>query len=332
MSMTDSNSSQPVYLMNSSPDLPPAFASYAEEELAQAQAFGPGKHGICRATFARKPTEDTRLVDEYTKVPFHLSGTLDSDPGSGFTTLCLQDPTGGVLQGDRHEIDITALEDSRVHLTTQSATKVQSMHTNFAHLETKMTAKSGSYVEYFPGPTLLNENARCLQTASIDIQGDGVVLISDVFSPDGLTTHEPFGFDHYLSRIRARVDDILVCNDTVELQPEDGRPDNQAVLAEFQCIGSLYVFAPSQPAEKLADHIYSQVIEPSHSLKSHSDDDDSGTRQPTSIGVSTLPHSAGITIRILGHRVTDIHQTLQACWKVLRETILNEPIPKDRRY
>lgn len=318
---------------NQSTQLPPKFDKYATEELTQASAFGPGKHGIFEATLSRKEGGETRLLREYTKVPYHLTGTLNNDPAPGLTTLCLQDPTGGVVQGDRHQINITARDRTRAHITAQSATKVQSMRANFAHLDTKITAGADSYVEYFPGATLLNQNSRCLQTLTVDLSETGVVLVSDIFSADGLTAHEPFDFDHYMSRVTARVDDKLVCTDTIELQPQNGKPDDQATLAEFQSIGSLYIFAPSQTSQDLADKIYTEAVKPIQSDEKISEEQTKGNcTEELALGVSTLPFSAGTIVRLLGHRTTDVQEGIRKAWSATREVILDEPIPKDRRY
>jgi len=312
--------------------LPPQFAEYATEELAQAPAFGAGKDGVFEAILSREEGSETRLLREYTKVPYHLTGTLRNDPAPGLTTLCLQDPTGSIVQGDRHRVDITARDRARAHITTQSATKVQSMQANFAHLDTKITAGTDSYVEYFPGPTLLNQDARCLQTLSIDLAETGVVLVSDIFSPEGLTEHDPFDFDHYLSRVTARVDGKLVCTDTVELQPTSGRPDDQATLAEFQSIGSLYVFAPSHTPDDLADRIYTEAVEPIQANGGTDNQTKENSSGQIAIGVSTLPYSAGSVVRLLGQRTTDVQEGIRKAWSATREAILDEPIPTDRRY
>lgn len=296
--------------------IPRAFRAYGDEALSQAPAFGPGKNGVFEATLAREQGGETRLLREYTKVPYHLSGTLDTDPADGLTTLCLQEPTGGVAQGDRHSIDVTARDRARAHVTTQSATKVHSMHANYAHLDATLAAGPDAHLEYLPGPTIVNENARCLQTVSVDLDPSAVVIVGDVLVPDGLSGHDPFSFDHYSSRVEARCGGDLVCADTVDLQPTAGSPDDLATMAGHSVVGSLYVFAPAVDADGLSAAIHDRVA----------------SDGATAAGVSALADGAGVSVRVLGTRSADVVGAVTAAWDETRQQTLGAGAPRDRRY
>ena len=294
--------------------VPPAFAEYGEQELAQAPAFGHGKDGRFEATLAREPGGETRLLEELARVPYHLTGTLDTDPAPGLTTLCLQEPTGGVAQGDRHSMDVHAREHARGHITTQSATKVHSMDANYAHLSASLSAEADAHLEYMPGATILNESARCLQTISVDVDPEGVVLLTDVLAPDGLSDHEPFDFDHYSSRVEARCDGELICLDTVDLQPTTGRPTDPATMGEFGALGTLYAFAPGHDAGALADAVHEAIAD------------------EAAAGVSALPDGAGVSVRVLGEDPSAVEQTIRAAWAPLRRATLDSGLPRERWY
>lgn len=298
--------------------VPPAFEQYGAEPLPQAEAFGLGKNGVFEATLAREPGGQTRLLREVTRVPYHLPGPLDIDPAEGLTTLCLQEPTGGVAQGDRHSVDVQARERARAHVTTQSATKVHSMKANYAHLSATLEAGPDAYLEYLPGPTILNEDARCLQTLSIDVADSAVVVVSDILVPDGLSGHDPFGFDHYRSSLEARCDGDLVCADTVDLQPTAGRPDDPATMGEYSVLGTLYAFAPGHDETALADAVHRRLTEP-----------DDGE---VAAGVSALADGAGVSTRVLGHRSSDVVDGVERAWAGIREETLGAAIPKNRWY
>ena len=296
--------------------VPQPFREYGKERLAQAPAFGPGKNGVFEATLARQPGGETRLLRDYVKVPYHLTGALDTDPVPGLTTLCLQEPTGGVAQGDRHRIDITAKERARVHVTTQSATKVHSMRANYAHLDGSLRVGPDAHLEYFPGATIVNEDARCLQTLSIDLDPTASAIVSDVFVPGGLSHQEPFGLDHYCSRLRARCDGRLICSDSIDVRPTDDDPRDQATVGEYDVIGSLYVLAPSETTDELVNVIRDRL------------DPTEGTHS----AVSSLPYESGAVVRVLGHRSTDVIDTVTAAWDETRRAILGVGAPADRRY
>lgn len=296
--------------------VPEAFEGYGEDPLPQAPAFGTGKDGVLEATLARRPDGETRLLSERVKVPYHLAGTLDTDPVPGMTTLCLQEPTGGVAQGDRHRLDIDARERARAHVTTQSATKVHSMRANYAHLETTLRADANAHLEYVPGPTILNEDSRCLQTVSVELDPTARAIVADVLVPDGLTGQEPFGFDHYHSRVEARCDGRLRCVDTVDLRPSDRDPRDRATVGEYGVVGSLYVLAPSSDAGALSERIHDRL------------DGTPGTKA----GVSTLPYETGVVVRVLGDRGADVTATIRTAWDETRLAAFGVGAPADRRY
>ena len=296
--------------------IPDSFERYGEEPLQQAPAFGPGKDGVFEATLARNPGGETRMLRDYARVPYHLTGTLDTDPAPGLTTLCLQEPTGGVAQGDRHSIEITAEDRARARVTTQSATKVHSMRSNYAHLDGTFRVGPDAHLEYLPGPTIVNEDARCLQTLSVDLEPTASAIVSDVLVPDGLTGQEPFGFDHYHSRLEARCDGRLICSDAVDLRPDERDPRDPATVGEFGVVGTLYVLAPSEPADELADAIHGRL------------EQIDGTRA----GVSELAYGSGVSVRVLGDRSTDVVETVTAAWDGARHALLGVGAPDDRRY
>ncbi|MHC3436788.1 urease accessory protein UreD [Natrialbaceae archaeon A-gly3] len=296
--------------------VPDSFRAYGEESLSQAPAFGPGKDGIFEATLVRQAGGETRLVGEYTKVPYHLTGTLDSDPAPGLTTLCLQEPTGGVAQGDRHSIDVTARERARAHVTTQSATKVHSMRENYAHLDATLEAGPDAHLEYVPGPTIVNEDARCLQTVTVDLAETASVVVADVLVPDGLSAHDAFGFDHYHSRLEARCDDRLVCADAVDLRPDERDPRDPATVGEYGVVGTVYVLAPDEDTDALSTAIHERLAD----------------HEAVRAGVSGLAYGAGVSVRLLGNRSADVTAAVTAAWDETRREILGVGAPADRRY
>jgi urease accessory protein len=298
--------------------VPPAFREYGEQHLPQSPAFGHGKNGIAELVVARDGDNPTRLLSDFVKVPYHLTGTLDSDPAPGLTTICLQDPTGAVTQGDRHTLSVEARRGSRAHVTNQSATKVQSMKASYAHLDATLVAESGAYLEYIPGPTILNENARCLQTTAVKMADDATVIVGDVFVPNGLSEHEPFSFDHFHSRLEASVDGSLVCADAVDLRPDERDPRDPATVGAFGVIGTLYVFAPSsETLDDLADAIHDRLAE----------------MPDVHGGTSLLRDDAGLTVRVLGDRSADVTAAVDAAWDESRQALLGvgAPIGEEKR-
>jgi urease accessory protein len=180
----------------------PAFEGYATEPVPQAAVGAPGKDGVLELTFA--PTEGgTKLVHDYATVPFHISGTLGHDPHPAADTVFVQSPTGGVAQGDRHAVEITAGRDAVAHVSTQSSTKVQTMTCNYAAADTTLSIGTGGHLDYVPEPTILHADSRYSQELTVDLDPGATAVVSDVVVPGRLARGERFDFERYLSRVRA---------------------------------------------------------------------------------------------------------------------------------
>ncbi|MFW5978357.1 MAG: urease accessory protein UreD, partial [Halohasta sp.] len=181
-----------------------------------------------------------------------------------------------------------------------------------------LVADSGAYLEYLPGPTILNEDARCLQTTTVELADDATVIVGDVFVPNGLSDHDPFSFDHYHSLLEASVGDSLVCADAVDLRPDERDPRDPATVGEFGVVGTLYVFAPSsEELDDLAGAIHDRLA----------------VRSAVHGGTSLLKSEAGLTVRVLGDRSADVTTAIEAAWDESRQALLGvgAPIGEDKR-
>lgn len=307
--------------------LPPAFAEYASEQLDQIPAGTVGKDGVLEARFAGGPS-GTRMLRDYSRVPFHHTGPLGHDRCEGMASLCVQTPTGGVAQGDRHRLSIEAEDGALASVTGQGATKVHSMHANFAHLGVELTATDGSYLEYVPDPTILNQDSRCLQTIDVTVDADSTVVFTDILVPDGLSDHEPFSFERFHSRVTATSDGRRLLTDTVVLDPETQNPRTPGVFGEFGVVGTLYVISPAEDAEALSDAVHERL----ESERSASERPSDGPEGDILAGTSTLVDDAGIAVRVLGDRSTDVTATIGEVWDALRRELLDAPAPDLRKF
>ena len=98
-------------------------------------------------------------------MPFHLDAGA---PDMAF--VYVQNPTGGVFAGDRLGSRVTAERGARVHLTTQSATKLYRMEDGGeAHQDVRIVVGEGAYVEHVPDPLIPQAGARYRQRTAIEL-------------------------------------------------------------------------------------------------------------------------------------------------------------------
>lgn len=303
----------------------PAFEGYAAEAVPQAAVGSPGKDGVLELTFA--PAGDgTALVRDYATAPFHVSGTLGHDPHPRAETVYVQSPTGGVAQGDRHDVTIAVEHDAVGVVSTASATKVLSMTRNYAAADTTLRVGRDAHLDYVPEPTILHADARYCQRVSLDVAPGGSAVLGDVVVPGRLARGERFAFERYLSRVRGCGPDGLLFEDATHLAPGGGASDSAApggvggdpsapgVLGEFDVYGTLFVVAPDHETGALSDDLHAAV-----------------SSTDARAGATALPNDAGVAVRALGYRAEYVAESLRAAWDAARRKLLDAPAPAGRK-
>lgn len=307
----------------------PGFEAYATESVPQAPVGAPGKDGRLELAFESADEGRSRLVRDFARVPFHVSGTLDCDPHPEAATVYVQSPTGGIAQGDRHEIEIAARRGAVGHVSTQSATKVQTMERNYAAADVGLSVGAGGHLEYLPEPTILNAGARFCRDATLTVASDATAIVGEVIVPGRLARGERFDFERFSSRLRVRTPEGLRFEDATELHPgaddrrATGNPTAPGVLGEHAVYGTLYVVAPDgarlggDPAgiERLADAIHDRI-----------DDGDAHA------GATTLPNHAGVLARGLDETTEPVTEALRAGWDEARRALFDVPAPEARTH
>jgi urease accessory protein len=308
----------------------PAFAAYAEESLPGAGVGAAGKDGRLDLRFARDGSE-TRLVRDLARVPFHVSGTLGHDPHPASETVYVQSPSGGVAQGDRHEVSVAVGPHAVAHVTTGSATKVLSMERNYAAADVSLSVGSGGHLDYVPAPTILHPDARYGQATTVDLAPDATAVVGGAVVPGRLARGERFDFERYAATCEVRVDGDLLVADATHLAPGvDGPgPTAPGMMGEFAVLGTLYVLAPGADAAALADRFHEAVATGGQAPADCADSD--GDPPAVTAGATRLPNDAGVLVRALGHRADPVTDALYAAWDAARDGLIGVGAPADRR-
>jgi len=284
------------------------FEAYAAEPVPQAAVGAPGKDGRLELAFA--PGEDgrTRLVHDFARVPFHVSGTLDHDPHPDGVAVYVQSPTGGIAQGDRHDVEIAARAGSVAHVSTGSATKVQSMEANCAAAEVSLSVGEDAHLEYVPEPTILHADARYRQRIDLDLAPGATAVVSETIVPGRLARGERFAFERYRSRFRARGPGSVLFEDVTRMAPGDGTDDPTVpgVLGDAPVQGTLSVLAPGHDGcGELSDVLH-----------------EAAAGGDARAGATTLPADAGVAVRAVGERADEVGAALDRAHGAARSAVI----------
>ncbi|MBV9455204.1 MAG: urease accessory protein UreG [Rubrobacter sp.] len=241
----------------------------------------------------------TVITRRYAKAPFG-SVRANYPDDSGIPEVQVTNPSGGVLGGDRLELEITLEPTAAVSILTQAANKVYrgkkaSQHATF-HL------KEGSFLEYLPHHLIPFAGSNYLQTAEFRVAEDAILLAWDAYAAGRVACGERFAFDVLRARMRIFREGFPEAVDGFELIA-GGEP-----FGGYSYLGVVYVLAP-RDLEPLAEKLHAVLNGSPHALASAS--------APTS-------HLCGA--RILTRDATVLYQLLNSCRTVTR-THLDLPLP-----
>ena len=140
-------------------------------------------------SFERSPTGATVLRRQHVAYPYHVGRVLyvPGDP-AGFATVYVQSCSGGLFQGERLRLAVTAEAGTQVHLTTAASTIVHAMPAGAAVQKLAIVAREGALVEYLPDPLILFPTARLHTTLTIRAAASATVIAGESFllhDPDG---------------------------------------------------------------------------------------------------------------------------------------------------
>lgn len=289
-----------------------AFEAYEAEPIPQAAAGSTGKEGELLLTFDTDGDGRTRLVKDYATVPFHVPGGLTHDQQvPDLATVYVQSPTGGIAQGDRHEIDVTVEADASAHVTTQSAEKVLRMERNCARTDVCLTVEDGGYLEYLPEPTILYPDARYRRETTLEVADGATALVGEILVAGRLARGEAFDFDRLYSRLTVEGPDGLLAEDTTDITPGVDDPRRAGVVGEYPVIGTLYVVGTPELSDRLHERVAAV----------------DGVRG----GATGLPNDAGVLVRLLGPRPGAVAGALEQAWNETRQAELRSTTPVRRK-
>ena len=260
-----------------------------------------GRHGELKLAFVSRNNR-TVMAESFFRVPLQvMKPRYDT---SGCACVYLLSPTGGVVQGDDYQIDVTLAADTHVTLTTQAATKVYAMPLQGATQSMRVRVGEDAIFEYLPDSAILFRDASFSQSISLFLERGAKVVLQEIVMPGRLARGETLVFTQYQSHIEVSDSEGSLLYDTCHLQPEcQPYLTGPGVLEGYACWGSWFLVGDFEMPQW---EVLCEFAEPS-------------LNQPTkSVGGLSQLHRGGIAIRMLAHNAGVIQSTFQTIWDWLK--------------
>ncbi len=263
-------------------EIPGRIRSY-DSMPRQLAANRAGKNGHLRVVF-RNTGNRTVIAEQLSEAPFHAQRALYCEESlSGMAYFYMVSSSGGILQGDRHRIDVTAERDSVVHMTTQGATRIYGMDAGSATQVLNITLEDNAYLEFIPDQIIPYGSSRFYQEANLCVNNDATLFYSEIITPGRVAMGESFAYD--VCHMRTRATDqggALLFTDAASMEPARRNSSSFGILGKYTITGSVYILGRNVP--ELHQKINARIT---------SDNKVSG-------GASMMRNNAGLLVRILG--------------------------------
>lgn len=295
--------------------IPPEISQY-EVEVPQLGIGRAGKVGLLALTLENKQGR-TILAENYHQVPLQVQKALYIDEEMPHMPyIYIMSPSGGILQGDRLRIDIHGLANSTFHVTTQAATKIYRMETNYATQIVNITLDKGAYVEFLPDMIIPYKNSRFYQEMNIKIHDDATCLYSEILTPGRVAYGESFLYKIFYSRFQATsLSGRFRCFDHMVLSSKALKSKSCGVMGNWEVLANFYLLT-NKIESKVLNTVIENAIPPVGDI---------------CFASSVLPHSDGVFVRILGRKSGDVEVVCKQIWNSIRIKLFGKHVPNLRK-
>jgi len=134
-------------------------------------------HGVARIGFVARD-KHSRLATLYQQAPLRV--LFPRAPAGDPPHAVLVTTSGGLVAGDRLEVEIETGRDARALVTTQAAEKVYRSTGAAAQVTVALRAGSGSWLEWCPQETILFDRARLRRHTALQLGPGARLLAGDI--------------------------------------------------------------------------------------------------------------------------------------------------------
>jgi urease accessory protein len=189
----------------------------------------------------------TRIVEVYQKFPINLMFPRTGD--DLVKEAVIINSSGGIAGGDQLEIEVVALNDASVAVTTQAAEKVYRALDRPARVGTRLKACSTAKLAWLPQETIVFDQARIRRQTEIDLCSGAELIALEWLVLGRAARGEEVVSGHISDSWRVKRDGHLIWADGFRVSDEVfAQLHRRALLSNWKAVGTLIYFGPDLDA------------------------------------------------------------------------------------
>ena len=290
-------------------DIPAIFSEY-DKKIEQLDVGKSGKVGLLRLKFEENSDKNkTVITAQYSQVPLYTQKALYYDENlPNMAHLFIMSPSGGILQGDRYRMDISLANNAVSHITTQGATRIYKMNSNYATQLININVGKDCYLEFIPDQIIPFRNSRYYQKVSLNVDPSATLIYSEIIVPGRVAMGELFSYDLcYLKTIGQNIEKNIKFIDNCMLKPKNQNMNTLGMFGNHTVLASVYILTKNENALILNKKINSII---------KNNDEVSG-------GSTILPNNSGLVVRLMCNSSEIIKTEIYDIVRIVRKEILD---------
>jgi urease accessory protein len=290
-------------------DLPSQFASF-DGKIPQMDVGKTGKIGFLKLTLESDSQRNkTIITEQLSRVPLYVQKALYYDETiPSMAHVFVLSPSGGVLQGDRYRTDIELKNGAISHITTQGATRIYKMNSNYATQMINLNVGKNCYLEFLPEQLIPYKNSRYYQKATFKIDDSATLVYSETIVPGRVAMGELFDYDVCCLKTLCYDDkQEIKFHDNCILEPKKQTMNSLGIFGNKTVHSMMYVVTKQECIEELYETI-NQLFKDNDEIIG---------------GASILPNNSGLSVRVLSNSSELNKTTVYNIAQIVRKQIIH---------
>ena len=290
-------------------DVPSQFASF-DGKIPQMDVGKTGKIGFLKLTLESDSQRNkTIITEQLSRVPLYVQKALYYDETiPSMAHVFVLSPSGGVLQGDRYRTDIELKNGAISHITTQGATRMYKMNSNYATQMINLNVGKNCYLEFLPEQLIPYKNSRYYQKATFKIDDSATLVYSETIVPGRVAMGELFDYDICCLKTLCYDDkQEIKFHDNCILEPKKQTMNSLGIFGNKTAHSMMYVVTKQECIEELYETI-NQLFKDNDEIIG---------------GASILPNNSGLSVRILSNSSEVNKITVYNIAQIIRKQIIH---------
>nr|ABZ07456.1 putative UreD urease accessory protein [uncultured marine crenarchaeote HF4000_ANIW133O4] len=290
-------------------DVPSQFASF-DGKIPQMDVGKTGKIGFLKLTLGFDSQRNKTIITEQRScVPLYVQRALYYDESiPSMAHVFVLSPSGGVLQGDRYRTDIELKNGAMSHITTQGATRIYKMNSNYATQMINLNVGKDCYLEFLPEQLIPYKNSRYYQKATFKVDDSATLVYSETIVPGRVAMGELFDYDVCCLKTLCYDDrQEMKFHDNCILEPKKQTMNSLGIFGNKTVLSMMYVVTKKECVEELYE-IINQIFKDNDEIIG---------------GASILPNNSGLSVRILSNSSEVNKITVYNIAQIIRKQIIH---------